>query len=375
MKNRNKTLFAVAWIFGYLVFFDIGVNILFKYPKDPRNISPPMLAQFFEYGRSVEGKLQRMTRQTNEESAPIVSSGWIVEPEVRYFSDVRDSAGHPTITVYGMSHSVLLAEDLAKVDKAFVVRSLGAPGAIPSWAYAAYMSDRLAQHSDVVIMAVMTRGIALTCTTSGTTNHFDSVWPYTYPRYFSKNGSLVESRPPFMSLAGYREYFYDPEKWASYKNWLSLNDKYYDPLLFRKTILDKSCIIRMLRRAYAYSSRRKKEARVYDDRTGFNIDSEEVQILQSLIVNFAEEAKKDNSLPIVYIVNNVFMGDHLFRLLEPTLTAHQILYLSSHEICPPDNPTLFETNSHFIPSKNILLARAMMDIIKAHLQPKTSSLH
>ena len=309
-----------------------------------------------------------MTRKTDAESAPIVASGWILEPEVRYFSDNRDSTTHPTVTVYGMSHSVMLAQDLAKVDNSFVVRSIGAPGAVPSWAYAAYMSDKKIQHSDVVVMAVMTRGVSLTCTTSGTTNHFDSVWPYTYPRYFYADGKLTAAPPPFLSLAGYREYFYDPIKWQEYVNWLSKNDKYYDPLLFRKTFLDNSSIIRMLRRAYAYSSQRKKEARVYDGNKGFNAGSEEVEVLRSLIVSFSEDAKRNNSLPIIYIVNNVGMGDHLYRVLEPTLAAHKILYLSSHIICPPDDPTLFEANSHFIPSKNILLAKAMMDLIKSNLK-------
>lgn len=370
MNSIKKIYLATFWILGYLIAFDISINILFRYPKDPRNISPPKLARFFEYGRSIEGKLARMTRETNEESAPILAWGWILEPEIRYFSDLHDSTYHPTITVYGMSHSVLLAEDMAKVDGSFIVRSCGAPGAVPSWAYAAYMSDKERLHSDVVVLAVMTRGVSLTCTTSGMTNDFDSIWPYTYPRYYSSSGKIVEARPPFLSLAGYREHFYDPHKWNLFRAWLSQNDKYYDPLLFRKTALDSSSIIRMLRRAYAYSTQRKKDAQVYNDSEGFIVNTEEVEVLKSLIISFSEEAKRRGSLPIIYIVNNVFMGDHLYKLLEPTLTAYEILYLSSHEICPPDNPTLFEANSHFIPPKNILLAEEMMKIIKANLQTK-----
>jgi hypothetical protein len=368
MKKTHELRAVILWILIYLILMDVAVNIVFKYPEDPRNISPPKLSQFFEYGRSVEGKLSRMTGKTDEESAPIVGSGWIREPKIRYFSSVQDSTSHPTITVYGMSHSVMLAEDLAKVDNSFVVRSCGAPGAVPSWAYAAYISDKERLHSEAVVLAVMTRGVPLTSTTSGTTNHFDSVWPYTYPRYYSMAGNLTAVYPPFLSLAGYREYFYDPEKWNEYVDWLNQNDKYYDPLLFRKTFLDNSSIMRMVRRAYAYSSRRRKDARVYNDKDGFNAHSEEVEILKSIIVSFAEDAKRNSSLPIIYIVNNVFMGDHLYRVLEPTLASHKILYVSSHEICPPDDPTLFEANSHFIPSKNILLAEAVMELIKSNLK-------
>jgi len=368
MKSIKKIYFATLWIFGYLILFDIAINVAFKYPKDPENRSPSKPAQFFEYGRSIEGKLTRMTRKTIDQSARRISWGWIIEPEIRYFSDLRDSASHPTVTFYGMSHSVYLAEDLAKLDDSFVVRSLGAPGAVPTWAYAAYLSDKELLHSDVVVLSIMTRGVALICTTSGTTNHFDSVCPYTYPRYYLSGGILASSSPPFLSAESYLEYFYHPENWNSYKNWLKQNDKYYNPLLFQKTILDNSSIIRMLRRAYAFSSQRKKEARVYDNRNGFKVSSEEVEILKSIIVSFSEDAKRNNSLPILYLINNVSMGDHLYRVLEPTLAAHDILFLSSHVICPPNDPTNFDSTQHFIAPKNVLLAKAMVNLIKKNIK-------
>jgi hypothetical protein len=367
MKNAKKAYLAVLWIFIYLLLADAAVNIVFRFPEDPRITTASKLTRFFEYGRSAEGKLARLTKEAPEESASILTWGWVLEPEIRYFSKTRDSAARPTITVYGMSHSVLLAEDLAKIDDSFVVRSCGAPGAVPPWVYATYFSDKKRLHSDVVVFAIMTRGVPLTCTTSGTTNNFDTVLPYTYPRFFHADGILTSIDPPFLSLGGYREHFFDKEKWASYEEWLRQNDKYYDPLLFQKSVLDRSSIVRMLRRAYAYSSQRKQDARVYDIRDGFDPRSEELEILKSLIVSFAEDAKQNHSLPIVYIVNNVFMGDHLYRALEPTLAAGEIPFISSHEICPPDDPTLFEANSHFVPARNILLAKAMMELIKANL--------
>jgi hypothetical protein len=366
--KRNQLQIATAWMCAYLVLMDIAVGIVLRYPTDPRNVSPSKLSQFFEYGRSVEGKLAWMTRATAAESAPVLTSGWIVDPKIRYYSDPQGSCDRPIVSVYGMSHSALLAEDMAKVDGSFVVRSAGAPGAVPSWAYAAYLADKERVHSDVVVLAVMTSGVPLIGTTSGMTSHFDSVWPYTYPRYAFSDGVLKSELPPFLSEAGYREFFYDSPRWDTYKRWLREHDKYYDPLLFRRTILDNSSIVRMIRRAYAYSSRRRRDARVFSAVDGFNVHSEEVEILKSLVVGFAEDAKKNRSVPIVYIINNLFMGDHLYRVLQPTLAAHKILFLSTHEVCPPNDPTLFEANSHFIPSKNILLAGAMMDLIKANMQ-------
>lgn len=368
MKDNRKLRTVLAWIFGYLLIIDLGINVILPYPKDSRNISPSALAQFFEYGRSVEGKLAWMTRKTDEESAPILTTGWLGDPRVRTVSSIQRETSEPTITVYGMSHSVQLADDMAKLDPSVAIRSFGAPGAVPSWSYAAYLSDKKQQHSDVVVLAIMTIGVPFICTTSGTTNHFDSVWPYTYPRLVKHNETLDSFSPPFISLSGYREYFYDSAKWKTYVRWLKENDKYYDPLLYRKTILDKSSIFRMVRRAYAYSSRRRKQAEVYDEQYGFNKKSEEVKILLSIIENFAEEARRDNSLPVVYIVNNLFTGSHLYDLLENTLFDHDILFLSSHRICPPNDPRNYLPDTHFVPAKNLELAKAMLELIRNNFE-------
>ncbi|TFG93038.1 MAG: hypothetical protein E4H15_02275 [Syntrophobacterales bacterium] len=370
MKKNTKLSTVLAWVIGYLLLMDVGINIILPYPKDPRNISPSELAQFFEYGRSVEGKLARMTRKTDNESAPILSTGWLEAPRVRTVTKGAGEASRPKVTVYGMSHSVQLADDMARLDSSVMIRSFGAPGAVPSWSYSAYLSDRQQYHSDVVVLAVMTIGIPFICTTAGTTNHFDSVWPYTYPRLIQRDGRLESLPPPFLSLDGYRSYFFDPDRWATYVGWLKANDRFYDPVLYRKTIFDKSSLVRMLRRAYAYSSRRKKEAQVYDERNGFNRGSEEVKVLLSIVENFAEEARRDGSIPVIYIVNNLFTGSRLFDLLGNALIGHDISYLSSHGICAPDDPRNYLPDTHFTPQKNLELAGAMLEVIRKCLSKR-----
>jgi len=363
MNTSNKPVCALLWIAAYMILIDIAINVAFPYPKDPHNISPSAIAQFFEYGRSIEGKLTRMTGKTDASSAPIISAGWLQDAQIKPTSNLQVRPNTTVVTVYGMSHAVLLAQDLATIDKSLSVRIFGAPGAVPTWSYASYLFDRKQQHSDVVVLGIMTLGVPLICTTSGATNHFESVEPYTYPRFFFSNGMLRSALPPFISIDQYRDTFYNPDKWNSYVKWLKQYDKYYDPLLFHKTFLDSSSLLRMLRRAYAHTSQRSKMAEVYEDRNGFNGNSEEVQILLTVIRKFSEDARQNNSLPIIYIVNNVFLSDHLFTILRPTLFADKILFLSTHDICPPNDPRNYLPDSHFIPSKNMELARAMAKII------------
>lgn len=77
MKNKSGHIKSFFWICAYLVIIDIAINIILPYPKDPRDVSPSTIRQFFEYGRSVEGKLARMTRQVTSNSAPILAVGWL----------------------------------------------------------------------------------------------------------------------------------------------------------------------------------------------------------------------------------------------------------------------------------------------------------
>ena len=364
MRKRASMVSMVAWMAGYLAIIDVAVNIIFPFPRSPRSVNTPELIRFFEYGRSVEGKLARMTRTTDEESSPVLKTGWISEPRVRVVSEGTGSPDRPTITIYGMSHSVQLANDMARIDPSMPIRSVGAPGAVPSWSYSAYLSDRDRYHSGVVILAVMTKGVPYICTTSGATNHFDSVWPYTYPRLILQGDRLISIPPPFLSLDGYRANFFDPSKWQRYVDWLRIYDRHYDPVLYRRTALDHSSLFRMLRRAYAYAARRKKETRVYDDRAGFYRDSEEVKILLSMTANFAREARDRGSVPIIYLVNNLFTGRHLFELMKDTLAVNDIPYLSSHTVSNPDDPRNYLPDSHFTPEENLKLAGAMLELVR-----------
>ncbi len=372
MRKKSLKFPPVLWILVDLILIDLAINLIFAYPKDPRNIAPSKLQQYFEYGRSIEGKLARMTRTTDDESAPILTKGWLDdfddETGIRDFGDSK-----PIVTVYGMSHAVILAREMAQRDDSLIIRRIGAPGGVPSWSYAAYLSDSQQRHSDVVVLGIMTRGIPLICTTSGATNHFDSVHPYTYPRFYLRNGRLEAVRPPFVSLSGYREYWYDQSKWTAYLAWLRENDKYYNRFLFNETLGDHSSIFRMLRRSIAFSMTRKMEASVYDRQSGFNPDSEEMGILRAIIVEFSQTAKRNGSIPIIYIVNNVFMSDHLFKALEPTLRSNDILYLSSHELCDPNNPKNYDSSSHFVPSINTELSKKMIRIIRDHFPWKRTS--
>jgi hypothetical protein len=363
-----KKVVVAAWIIFYLVIIDISINIIFRYPRDPHNINPTFLQSYFEYGRSVEGKLAIMTRHSEEESAPRVSGGWLKSDRLASLPDKATKADEVLIALYGMSHTKGLWEAIQRIDEKFLIRGYMGAGAPPNWAYAAYELDKNKHKADVVILGIMTESVQIVTSTTGMTAYFDLSYPYTFPRYRVTDGNIIGTTPPFLDAKGYIEAFYDEIKWEKYRDWLKQNDKYYDPLLFKKSVLDNSAFIRLLRRAYSQKKYHEMSADIYNN-SGFIVNSEEVITIRHLVKTFADSARRDKIIPIIYIVNTKGQGDNLFRVLEPVLTKEKIPYLSSHIICPPDDPRVFlSENSHFTLDKDIELAEEMISIIKREIK-------
>lgn len=360
---QNKRFQVFLWVIFYLLLIDGAANIFFQFPSNPQETPPSFLQGYFEYGRSTEGKFANMIKAARLQKEPTLGYGWLQSTSID--SQPREAnPGQILVAVYGMSHTKLLGEALAHLDSKYLIRSITAPGAPVGWSFTAYDIDKNNHQADVVILGIMTDNIALLGATSGATTYFDLGHPYTFPRYYTDNGNLRYNYPPFFTEQGFAEYFRDTDKWQRYKNWLAENDKFYNIFLFKNSFADHSSFVRVIRRAYADSSQKRKTNKIYT-RDGFNLNSEEIKILRSMVIDFAKSARIQNKLPIVYIVNNEGRKDHLYRALKSVLLNNKIPFLSTHVICPPDDPNVYlGTNSHFIPEKDVELAKEIIKIIE-----------
>jgi len=361
--HKNKRFQAILWIGFYLVFIDIGVNIIFKFPEDPQQHPPSLLQGYFEYGRSIEGKFKKMAFAALIQVDPTIGYGWLKGRGND--SQVRKAGENQTlVAVYGMSHTKLLGDAMAKMGNKYLIRSICAPGAPVGWGYTAYSLDREEHSAKIVIWGIMTDNVPFTGATLGATIYFELGHPYTFPRYYVEDGILKMIFPPFLSLEGFKEYRNDKAKWHEYIQWLSKHDKFYDAFLFKEGLTDNSTFLRVIRRAYAQTVHERDFNRVYT-KDGFKADSEEIATLRLMVEEFAESARRQKRLPVIYIVNNRGRGDHLYRALKPSLDAKKISFLSSHIICPPDDPKSFiPSDGHFTPAKDIELAKEMISIIE-----------
>jgi hypothetical protein len=369
ISSSDQTLFrriapalhVAGWVIVGLITIDILINILLAYPSDPKVVNPSQLRLYFEYGRSTEGQLARMTRPDRSKTAPITLPGWYESLDITEFPEKSPNS---IVTIYGMSHAVRLGQALERTSARLTPRMVGAPGAPTNWSFGAYLRDRGGRKSRAVVLAVMSYSLPMITTVSAMTWSFDLPMPYTTDRFYVKDGQLRVLHPPFTSFDGYVEAFYDSEKWKATRELFAKNDTMYNAFIMRASILDHSSLFRLIRRAYAQRYMRSMRKAIFDG-TGFRAGSEQVQVARAIIREFARLARSDGVIPVIFIVNNLGYSDYLFQALRPVLEKDDIPYLSSHAIVSPDDPRGYLPDSHFTDEVDDRLAAALEKIIEA----------
>jgi len=361
--TRTRAALLVLWTVIGLALIDVAVNLAFPYPADPKITEVGQLRAYFEYGRSIEGKLARITRPEPDQTAPITLAGWYQPLKAEA---VGGAAGGPTVSFYGMSHSVRLAHALARTSHRYQARSVGAPGATANWAFGAFLRDRERGQSKAAVLSIMSINAPMVTTMTAMTWNSAFPMPYTADRFELAGDRLRRVPLPYESFEAYVRAFYDPHEWAVARAEFKKHDAYYSDLLMRRSPLDQSAIVRLIRRAYELHLERQARARVFDNR-GIHADSEEIRLLNAIVRAFAEQSRKDGIVPVVFVVNNYGYGTKLYDALKDTLAGCGIPYLSSHTIVSPTDPRGYLPDSHFTDANDDRLSRALEQVIDGEL--------
>ncbi len=360
---RGRSWRTLAWALLWLVVLDVAANVAFAYPADVRNVNPGRMQLFFDYGRSMEGRLRRMTIADPAQTAPITLAGWY-----RPLQALERPAkpGGTLVTVYGMSHAVRLADALQRTSSRYSARSVGAPGATTNWSFGAFRRDKDRGASKVVVLAIMSSTLPNITSMTPMTWNISFPLPYTQDRYVLDGGRLRVVEPPYESFAAYVATLHDPAKWAAARQLFRRYDPFYDRFLLEATPLDRSTLVRMARRAW--SNRRDRDAAgdVLTAR-GFSADSEAVRLANAIIAAFAAQARAAGQLPVIYVVNNYGYGDQLHRALQATLDRDHIPYLSSDTVVNPNDPSNYLPDTHFTDANDDRLAQALDQLISGQL--------
>ena len=343
---RSALRIALATL-AWLVVLDVVVGYVTRMPADPR-AQPSALQRYFDYGRSVEGKLRMRVGRTPETSTPVIGTGWLEPAEPPAQPKQASAPGKVLMAVYGQSFTHQAASRLAALDPRFELRKLGGPAAPLAHSYAMYQQDRHEHDAQVAVIGIVAGTLPMLVTMTPMTVMFEDPYPYTYPRYFVRDGKLAAFEPELRSFAGLRAALDDPTQWKRFEADLREHDLAYDALVFEADWLDYSTIGRAARRGYAQKQMRASVARLATPR-GFRNQDGLVDTATALLLEFAKSARQDGRMPYVLLFQDAGTRNSLAASFAEVLEQHDIGFLSSFDYVPPGDNANFLKDGHFRP--------------------------
>ena len=355
---QGGSIAVALWVLAWLLVIDAGVN--WALGSNTPSAEPSALKRYFEYGRSIEGKLDRMAAADPKKGGQMLSTGWVDEAWLRSLPAQPLGDDDLLVAIYGQSFSYIATREAARLDSKITVRGVGGPGAPPSHSYAAYKADVSLRKADVVVFGVLSSAVANMGSMSGLIWGFENPAPFTFPRYRVLDGRLTEVVPLIRSEAEFREAFTGrTDVWRRFKEQLRASDRGYDPLTFDASWADSSSIARLLRRGWV------AHGRVYEDGVlqpgeGFNPDSEEIKALRAMLVDLSQRTRERGEHLIVLLLHTMGHANYLDRVLEETLKSNRIEYISTHALFSSGDPSNFLFDGHYSEEANLRLSKTLL---------------
>ena len=131
-RRLRRVLSIVLWTIGALIIIDLAIGFIFRVSADPARATS--LHRYFEYGRSIEGKLRRYVGSSPDEDAMIMRAGWLGDCDVRTIA----IPGKLMFDIYGMSFSNNVADRLEKLAPNLASQRFAGPAAPPNHSYACF---------------------------------------------------------------------------------------------------------------------------------------------------------------------------------------------------------------------------------------------
>jgi len=350
---------TAIWTVLALLAGDLAVGRLFRPPQNQR-VEPSALQRYFEYGRSVEGKLRAMVGPDEASSAPVARAGWLRNPE---FADELKRATQPDhllIAAYGQSFTNHVMQDASRLDPRVETRLLAGPAAPLSHSYALYESDRHSHQAQVVVIGVLASALPQLATLTPMTWGFEAPTPYMYPRYRVVGGRLEARAPPLQTLDDLRATLADRTRWTALRDLLATEDAAFDRVAFGEDLFDRLTLGRMIRRALGHQHQVSFTAR-YHDASGFKNQDGILDVARALLLELGRTAAADGRLPIVLLFDDRGYPGHLDAALARTLDEAHIAYVSSDAIAPASDLNNFIPNGHFTPQIDERMARLFLE--------------
>jgi hypothetical protein len=354
---------VIVWVVIWLAVIDVAINFAFdsKRPWAGRVLG---LTRYFNYGRSIEGKLSDSLGPLVDKPNAIVHAGWIDPQQWVDLPSKANSNGDLSVAVYGQSFAFDAAKSMQEMDRHMTLRLIGGPAAPLSHSFAAYRSDSPTRNVDVVIIGILASSLAKSDSISALSWTFESPAPYTFPRFSLDYGKLIEVTPLITTESEFREAFRTRrETWRDFKEQLKVYDKGYSALSFNESILDHSALLRLMRRGWASSLRQyENEERDVDGSPRY--DQAQIQVAVELLRQLRQMTSAAGEQLVVVLLHDRGFDQTLYRALGPALDQMHVRYISTHQFFSSRDPGKFVSDGHYIEAANNMIAHELLRSIR-----------
>lgn len=357
-----KPLRIFGWTLLWLLVFELAGDIATQKALGFTRGASTLLDVLLE-GESAEHELRRLFAPAETQLRALLKSGWLHSSEPIALPTRPSGPGRTLLAAYGQSFTAFLMTEVTATDPTLEVRLRMGPYAPLSHSFKLHQLDRGQHEARFELLGVMASLIPLLGTSARLTSTPGVTIGYTYPRYRLRSGKLKETMPPITSVAEMQSALANPTKWRAFTAFLAREDLAYDRLLFDQTLLDRSALGLLLRRALKDKHRRDLDARYHSEALGFNDRDGLVDVARALVASFAATSRADGHIPIVVLFHDPGYGDHLRRILSDVLARDRIPFIDSNAIAPTADSSNYLPGGHFTPAANHKLAVALLDLL------------
>lgn len=317
------------------------------------------LVRYFEYGRSVPGKLEQWQQEpgTPGNLFDVAWRGGISDSDKAYLAD----APPPVIRAYGMSFVGNILREAEAQDPELVVDFHTGPAAPANYTYALFADDPAQRRAgDVAVLGILSSSVSALFAMSNRTWAFEQPAPYTYPIFRpAPEGGLDRIDPLINSAAEERALRQAPEAAAAWTAQLREHDAFYAPVTMSGAWLDHSPFLRLIRRALATRFVENRKAWLTSE------DRPAREILNRMISAFAQTARAEGLVPVVFLIQSRDVHDvDLLAATQGTLVAESIPYLATAEHFDPQDISGFLGDGHYKRAVDAQFGAAFLELLQ-----------
>lgn len=356
--GARKALCVVLATLAWLALMDVTLGWVLR-PGWPWSVKVQSLARYFDYGRSVEGKLQQSLGADGRGTDMVAQAGWLDPSQWHNEPCAVAAADCRLVAVYGQSFALRAARALEQLDQQVQLRLVAGPAAPLAHSYAAYRADVAGSPARVVVIGVLASSLVRSSQLSMTAGTFEYPAPYTYPRFTLDGQTLHEQTPLIQTYPQFVQAWVERgAQWHDFRDQLMAYSPGLDPFAWNGGWSDASVLVRLVRRAWV-TSHDSTDAALRNAQGLSPAFAAELPVAQRLLVQAQQLAQQRHQQLIVLLLNDRGYARWLDIGLRSALQSQGLTVLSSSDYFSSLNMNNFELDGHFIPTADQRIARAL----------------